>query len=109
MFVCCVVANIPCCALRLATTPWGGYKMLPHRGGCSRGVQSGVAPVLHCYKMLPHHGSCSHGVQSGVAPVLLLGSCYDTMGVALTVCDLGLLQYCTTCAFGDFAAFHGNQ
>ena len=83
--------------------------MLPHRGGCSHGVQSGVAPVLHCYKMLPHHGSCSHGVQSGVAPVLLLGSCYDTMGVALTVCNLGLLQYCTTCVFGDFAAFHGNQ
>ena len=28
------------------------------------------------------------------APVLLRGSCCYTMGVALTVCNLGLLQYC---------------
>ena len=48
--------------------------MLLHHGGCSHGVQSGLAPVLNellLGYMLLHHGSCSHGVQSGVAPVLL--------------------------------------
>ena len=67
-FVCGGVANIPCCAWLLHRED--SYKMLLHRGDCSHGVQSGVAPVLHCYKMLPRHGSCSHGVQSGVAPLL---------------------------------------